>query len=88
MRQDRGPTRPHRRTRGGEDNKQAQDEKQTHDLEGTLGARQVKREIRILKFINHHNIIKLYEVLDTSNDIFVIMELAEGGELYDYIQNN
>ena len=48
----------------------------------------VKREIRILKFINHHNIIKLYEVLDTSNDIFVIMELAEGGELYDYIQSN
>lgn len=49
---------------------------------------QVKREIKILKFINHQNIIKLYEVLDTTNDIFVIMELAEGGELYDYIQNN
>jgi 5'-AMP-activated protein kinase catalytic alpha subunit len=48
----------------------------------------VKREIKILKFINHHNIIKLYEVLDTTNDIFVIMELAEGGELYDYIQNH
>lgn len=27
-------------------------------------------------------------MLDTTNDIFVIMELAEGGELYDYIQNN
>jgi serine/threonine protein kinase len=48
----------------------------------------VKREIKILKFINHQNIIKLYEVLDTTNDIFVIMELADGGELYDYIQNN
>ena len=33
----------------------------------------VKREIKILKFINHPNIIKLYEVLDTTNDIFVIM---------------
>jgi len=41
-----------------------------------------------LKFINHPNIIKLYEVLDTTNDIFVIMELASKGELYDFIQNN
>jgi len=48
----------------------------------------VKREIKILKFINHPNIIKLYEVLDTTNDIFVIMELASKGELYDFIQNN
>ena len=48
----------------------------------------MKREIKILKFINHQNIIKLYEVLDTTNDIFVIMELAERGELYDYIQNH
>ena len=40
---------------------------------------QVKREIKILKFINHPNIIKLYEVLDTNNDIFVIMELASKG---------
>lgn len=47
----------------------------------------MKREIRILKFINHPNIIKLYEVLDTNNDIFVIMELANNGELFDNIQN-
>ena len=39
----------------------------------------VKREIKILKYINHPNIIKLYEVLDTTNDIFVIMELASKG---------
>lgn len=50
--------------------------------------RKVKREIRILKFINHPNIIKLYEVLDTTNDIFVVMEMADGGELYEYIQNH
>jgi len=40
-----------------------------------------------LKFLNHPNIIKLYEVLDTTNDIFVIMELANKGELYDNMQN-
>ena len=36
--------------------------------------------------LNHPNIIKLYEVLDTSADIFVIMELAPRGELYEYMQ--
>jgi 5'-AMP-activated protein kinase catalytic alpha subunit len=41
-----------------------------------------------LKFINHPSIIKLYEVLDTTADIFVVMEMADKGELYDYIQNN
>ncbi len=45
----------------------------------SLWSNQVKREIKILKFINHPNIIKLYEVLDTNNDIFVIMELASKG---------
>ncbi len=73
---------------GGQDHKQAKNEEQAHDFKSTEWMMKVKREIRILKFINHQNIIKLYEVLDTTNDIFVIMELAEGGELYDYIQNN
>ncbi len=40
-----------------------------------------------MKFLRHPNIIKLYEVLDTTNDIFVIMELANGGELYEFMQN-
>ena len=88
MRGGRGQTRPNGSASGRQDNQQTQDEEQTHDLQGKSAPSQVKREIRILKFINHHNIIKLYEVLDTSNDIFVIMELAEEGELYDYIQNN
>jgi 5'-AMP-activated protein kinase catalytic alpha subunit len=49
---------------------------------------QVKREIKILKFLCHPHIIRLYEVLDTTKDILVVMELARGGELYEYIQRN
>jgi len=41
-----------------------------------------------LRFINHPHIIKLFEVLDTTTDIYVVMEMAKGGELYNYIQNN
>eukprot|EP01038_Epipyxis_sp_PR26KG_P012421 gene12421-16659_t len=47
--------------------------------------RRVNREIKILKKSRHNNIIQLYEVLDTQNTIYLIMECAEGGEMFDYI---
>lgn len=45
----------------------------------------VKREIRLLKYFNHPNIIRLYQVLDAVNNIFVVMEYVGGGELFDLI---
>ena len=45
----------------------------------------IKREIKILKLFNHPHIIKLYEFIDTPSDIFVILEHAAGGELFDLI---
>ena len=47
--------------------------------------RRVNREIKILKKARHGNIIQLYEVLDTPNTIYLMMENAEGGEMFDYI---
>ena len=47
--------------------------------------KQIKREIRLLKYFSHPNIIKLYEVLDSPTYIFVILELIKGGELFDLI---
>ncbi len=45
----------------------------------------IKREIRLLRYFNHPNIIRLYEVLDTTTDIFVVMEYISGGELFEVI---
>ena len=45
----------------------------------------IKREIKILKLFNHPHIIKLFDFIDTSSDIFVILEYASGGELFDLI---
>ena len=45
----------------------------------------MNREIKILKKARHGNIIQLYEVLDTPNTIYLMMENAEGGEMFDYI---
>jgi len=47
--------------------------------------KRVNREIKILKKARHSNIIQLYEVVDTSSTIYLIMECAEGGEMFDYI---
>jgi serine/threonine protein kinase len=45
----------------------------------------VSREIKILKLVKHPNIVQLYEIIETSKELYLIMELAEGGELFDFI---
>lgn len=40
--------------------------------------RRVNREIKILKRARHTNVIQLYEVIDTSNAIYLIMESCDG----------
>lgn len=45
----------------------------------------VQREINILHLCTHPHIIRLYEVLDTPTDIFLVNEYVSGGELFDYI---
>ena len=45
----------------------------------------VRREIRFSKYFRHPNIIHLYEVIETPNEIIMIMEYAQGGELFDLI---
>nr|AZZ65890.1 AMP-activated protein kinase alpha subunit [Gecarcinus lateralis] len=46
----------------------------------------IKREITNLKLFRHPHIIKLYQVISTPTDIFMVMEYASGGELFDYIK--
>jgi len=45
----------------------------------------VQREINILHLCTHPHIIRLYEVVDTPSDIFLVNEYVSGGELFDYI---
>lgn len=37
----------------------------------------VRREIKILRLFMHPHIIRLYEVIETTNDIYVVMEYVK-----------
>lgn len=45
----------------------------------------VRREIKILRLFMHPHIIRLYEVIETPTDIYLLMEYVNSGELFDYI---
>ncbi|XP_042894691.1 maternal embryonic leucine zipper kinase isoform X1 [Parasteatoda tepidariorum] len=45
----------------------------------------VQLEIEALKILNHPNICKLYQVIETENKFFLVLEYCPGGELFDYI---
>ncbi|CAG0893684.1 unnamed protein product [Darwinula stevensoni] len=42
-------------------------------------------EVRALKVLCHQHICKLYQVIETTNKIILILEYCPGGELFDYI---
>ncbi|KAI8918663.1 kinase-like domain-containing protein, partial [Powellomyces hirtus] len=43
------------------------------------------REVRIMKLLSHPHIVRLYEVIDTPKELYLIMEYASGGEIFDYL---
>jgi len=44
-----------------------------------------KQEIAIMKLMDHPNIIKLFETFEDHRNIYLVMELCSGGELFDRI---
>jgi serine/threonine protein kinase len=48
--------------------------------------RQIVREIKIHSFLNHENIIKLYGVFHDDDKIYMILEYAPDGELYNELK--
>ena len=43
------------------------------------------KEIRLLKLLNHPNVIRLHEVLHTQAEIMMVMEYIDGGDLLDVL---
>lgn len=47
--------------------------------------KRIKKEIHILRKLDHPNILKIFEFYNNKNEFFIISELCEGGELFDRI---
>lgn len=46
------------------------------------------QEVRCMKLVTHPSIIRLYEVIDTQSKLYLIQELGDGGDLYDFIMKH
>ncbi|KAK4604736.1 hypothetical protein RGQ29_012987 [Quercus rubra] len=46
---------------------------------------QIKREISVMKMVQHPNIVELHEVMASKSKIYFAMELVRGGELFSRI---
>lgn len=45
----------------------------------------LSREINIMKKLQHKNIVQLFDIYETSNELFLVLEFIPGGELFDQI---
>lgn len=44
------------------------------------------KEIKILKELHHENVVSLFDCQETSNNVFLVMEYCNGGDLADYLR--
>ncbi|XP_009995763.1 PREDICTED: myosin light chain kinase 3 [Chaetura pelagica] len=54
-------------------------------VKGAKEKEEVKNEINIMNQLNHVNLIQLYDAFEAKNNITLIMEYLDGGELFDRI---
>ncbi|XP_060802718.1 SNF-related serine/threonine-protein kinase [Amyelois transitella] len=46
------------------------------------------QEVLCMKLVQHPNVVRLYQVIDTKTKLYLILELGDGGDLYDYIMRH
>lgn len=47
----------------------------------------IRREIKIMKRINHPNIAKLYDVIETDTQVVLVMEYISGGSTHGFLKS-
>lgn len=49
---------------------------------------QMLQEVRLMKLVQHPFVVRLYEVIDTQTKLYLVLEFADGGDMYDYIMRH
>ncbi|XP_075866544.1 myosin light chain kinase family member 4 isoform X4 [Microcebus murinus] len=52
---------------------------------GSKDKEEVRNEISVMNQLDHANLIQLYDAFESKNDIILVMEYVDGGELFDRI---
>ena len=47
----------------------------------------IRREISLMRLFNHPHLLKLIDVLESSKHLYIILEYAAHGELFDFLQD-
>lgn len=55
------------------------------DKQGAMGNEQLLQEVEILRRLDHPTIVAIVEIFDTPETLSIVLELAQGGELFDRI---
>ena len=53
-----------------------------------INLEKVYREVRVLKMLDHTHIIKLYQVMETRSLLYLVLEYASQGEIFEYINRH
>ncbi|CAJ2667368.1 CDPK-related kinase 4-like isoform X1 [Trifolium pratense] len=55
-------------------------------MTSAIAIEDVRREVKMLKALSgHRNLVKFYDAFEDANNVYIVMELCEGGELLDRI---
>lgn len=47
--------------------------------------RKIRREVALMRLLDHPHLLKLIEVLESPHHMYIVLEYAEHGELFDYL---
>merc|ERR1711939_918011 len=45
----------------------------------------VKKEVQFMKMLDHPNVLKMYDTLEDAEKLYLVLEIAAGGDLFDKI---
>lgn len=50
------------------------------------GKEAIVNELTIMRKLNHYHLMKMHEIYETQNSLYVTLELLDGGSLYDLVK--